>query len=645
MPDIRMPDGIVVRFPDDMPSDQIKGLIASKFPELAQDGGAAAPQEAVQVDPGIATGLTALLEQGASLGLSDEVAGAGRAAGRFIRNAFTGEGLTEGVGDAYARGRDQSRAAVEYAREQAPVAGTVAEIGGALATGPGKTVMKAGQSVLERILAAVKEGAVFGGAYGTATAEGDAVDRVEGGVEGAIAGGVTAGLLPPTLKVGEIVTRPVRTAAKMLRPTANAESRVVEALSRDNTTPEKVASSLRRAQNAGVPQTIADVAGYNVQRTMRQARTVPGAGSEKINRFLAERQMEQPDRVLANVQRALGGDDVYKVADDVAATRSRLADKMYSEAFEQAQPVQTAHVLAKIDNEAEIAAGKIKSSLEKVKKQIGAKTDLEALHNVKMELDDAIGAAKRAGKNNQARVLMGVKDQLVKAMDRSAPKGTGGYKEARNTFSSLSDLTDALGEGQKFLNRDSRLTAKQLAGMTEGEREMFRLGASEALAQKINAAPDGAGIARRIFGNRETRAKLRAVFPDKQSFRKFEAMMLREAKTTATNQIVRGNSQTADKLAEVVDATASDVMRDLTRGDVPGAVARSAGAALNVAQGVTPKTAEKIADILTSTDPAVIDQIMQALARRSRSGAAVGRGVNVGLEAGARGTAIGISGN
>lgn len=34
MPNIRMPDGQVVRFPDDMPPEQIKSMIASKFPEL-----------------------------------------------------------------------------------------------------------------------------------------------------------------------------------------------------------------------------------------------------------------------------------------------------------------------------------------------------------------------------------------------------------------------------------------------------------------------------------------------------------------------------------------------------------------------------------------------------------------------------------
>lgn len=36
MPDVRMPDGTVVRFPDDMPDDQIKGMIAQKFPEAVQ---------------------------------------------------------------------------------------------------------------------------------------------------------------------------------------------------------------------------------------------------------------------------------------------------------------------------------------------------------------------------------------------------------------------------------------------------------------------------------------------------------------------------------------------------------------------------------------------------------------------------------
>lgn len=638
MPDIKMPDGVVVRFPDTMSQEEIKGLIASKFPDLAKP---VTPPASAGQPFGVTTGLPAMIEHGASLGLADEVAGAGRATGRFLRNAFTGQPLTEGVSDAFNAGIDETRAGVDQARDRSPILGTAAEIGGALVTGPGRMATSAGQTLLQRMMAAATEAGIYGGVYGGATAEGGAVERAEGAVKGAAQGAAIGGALPVVVKAGEIATRPIRTVSNMFRPAANAEGRVVEALSRDHTTPERVASSLRRAQESGVPNTIADVAGRNTQRTLRQARTIPGAGSEKIDRFLHERQLAQPDRVMGAVQRALGGDDVFRVADDVAKTRSSLADKMYAKAYENAKPVNTIPVIAKIDDGLKVAAGKIEGALKKVRKSLVGKVDLEALHNVKMELDDAIGAAKRAGKNNQARVLMGVKQRLVRSMDRASPD----YKSARNTFSSLSDLTDALTEGQKFLNRDARLTTLELSKMTAGEKEMFRLGASEALANKINSAPDGASIARRIFGSPSTRGKLEAVFPDKRSFREFQAIMLREGKTTATNQFVRGNSQTVDKMAEQLDALGTDTIGDLVRLDFSGAARRAGGAALNVAQGITPKTAEKIADILTSTDPATIEAIMQALSRRSAASQVTGRAMNAGIEVGARGGAIGIGGN
>ena len=36
MVDVKMPDGVIVRFPDDMPRDQIREMIATKFPQVAQ---------------------------------------------------------------------------------------------------------------------------------------------------------------------------------------------------------------------------------------------------------------------------------------------------------------------------------------------------------------------------------------------------------------------------------------------------------------------------------------------------------------------------------------------------------------------------------------------------------------------------------
>jgi hypothetical protein len=43
MPKIRMPDGVVVKFPDDMPDDEIRAMILSKFPDLESGATAGGP--------------------------------------------------------------------------------------------------------------------------------------------------------------------------------------------------------------------------------------------------------------------------------------------------------------------------------------------------------------------------------------------------------------------------------------------------------------------------------------------------------------------------------------------------------------------------------------------------------------------------
>jgi len=51
MPVVRMPDGVQVRFPDDMPPDQIRSMILQKFPDAgnAAKPAAAAPAPAAPV--------------------------------------------------------------------------------------------------------------------------------------------------------------------------------------------------------------------------------------------------------------------------------------------------------------------------------------------------------------------------------------------------------------------------------------------------------------------------------------------------------------------------------------------------------------------------------------------------------------------
>lgn len=62
MPNVRMPDGAVVAFPDDMPADQIKSLIASKFPDVAT----AAPSNTSPIEVELPDGTLAEFPAGTS---------------------------------------------------------------------------------------------------------------------------------------------------------------------------------------------------------------------------------------------------------------------------------------------------------------------------------------------------------------------------------------------------------------------------------------------------------------------------------------------------------------------------------------------------------------------------------------------------
>lgn len=67
MVDVKMPDGVVVRFPDDMPQDQIKAMIQQKFPDAGKNAAPAA--EPTWRDPGVLVPIQFNTEGGARLAM------------------------------------------------------------------------------------------------------------------------------------------------------------------------------------------------------------------------------------------------------------------------------------------------------------------------------------------------------------------------------------------------------------------------------------------------------------------------------------------------------------------------------------------------------------------------------------------------
>lgn len=206
MTDVRMPDGAVVRFPDDMPKEQIRAMIAKKFPEVAEPtareryDAMPAWQKPLQA----ADDMVRLFANGVSFGMADRLAG-----------------LTEG-GEAAARARSQE------ARDRAGPAGFVAEVGGSML--PATKLANAGVTAARFVpkaltgarglLARTGAMAVDGAALGAATAAGYGEDPVQGAKSGALWGGLgnVAGE-----GVGKVVGSVSRKIARARNPAPSTE--------------------------------------------------------------------------------------------------------------------------------------------------------------------------------------------------------------------------------------------------------------------------------------------------------------------------------------------------------------------------------------------------------------------------------------
>lgn len=140
--------------------------------------------------------------QGASFNFADEVQGALATPIELVLGTTSGQddgkGVFDRIGDAYGRGRDRARARVTEAEERSPVATTVGNVAGGVATGGtlsngGVTLLNAAKPTYTSMIGrGAAEGAAYGAAYGFGDGEG-VDDRLRGAAFGAGTGAVAGG--------------------------------------------------------------------------------------------------------------------------------------------------------------------------------------------------------------------------------------------------------------------------------------------------------------------------------------------------------------------------------------------------------------------------------------------------------------------
>lgn len=509
------------------------------------------------------------------------------AAGRLAEGV---QNLVMGKQDArqrYDAAAEENRALQRQAVEDQPGAMAAGEIGGALAgvaATPMLTPFRAAQGagLLARGAAAAGNlaatGAAYGGAAGLGAGEGDLVDRLPSAASGAATGAVLApvigGAVHGVAGAGRMVADQARAVTS---PGALADRVVTRALQRDGADLPAIAAEMEAARASGQPYALADAAGVNTRGVAGNVARLPGEGRTPAREFLEARQIgsetmpSQADRIGDRIGSLMGDRGSIETAGEIISRRSAQAGPAYERAHavglnygsEEGQKLLS--LLDRIPNAARAEANNILRISDREGSQMIWQPDAQGgfslavvpnsrqFDYIKRGLDTMIdrNTDSATGRTNTlGSALVGLKKDILSSLDRLNPA----YAAARKQFAGEGELLDALRQGQKAFHPSTTTEAlrKTVGEMSLGEMDMFRLGAANALRQRLSNAPDGTDKVRLAYGSPALREKIRWLVPDNAARQQFHEFIRREAGMTKTNRVT-GGSPTAERLADEAD--------------------------------------------------------------------------------------------
>ena len=482
------------------------------------------------------------LAQGLTFGFADEALAAVMSVPASLQ---TGQSIPE----AYRGLRDTMRSDADAFSERNPGTALAAEAAGGILTGGAGLLRAGGRAAAKSVASSAPRlagaGAGAGGVAGLGYSEAEDVAGMARDVGvGAATGALAGAVLPLVAKaVGRAVTAPVRysQAARQARPA----KKLGEAIARDDMTPEQLQAQLNKLP-AGAA--IADAGGESVQTLARDITVQPGRARNLARALFEGRRKLAPQRIDNALRGALNQGGEFHAARDALESQARQAAKpLYEQAY--SQPVRITPKLKTL-----IKRPSMQKALKEGKRMADEEGGvigghIQALDYAKRALDDQIGKAIRAGKNQTARALMGTKKALLDEMDSQVPA----YAKARAAYSGPKAMEDALESGRKFMREDAEDIVKAVRDMSPTEKEFFRMGAIREIRDKVLSKSDTANAYRAIFDSPLKRDKIRALFPDSKSFAQFARAMAGEARMYETAGKAMGNSSTANKLAGVSD--------------------------------------------------------------------------------------------
>lgn len=541
--------------------------------------------------------LAQSINQGATLGFADEI-GAGLSAA--TKWPFGDKSL----GSQYDTALQDERANLSAARRDYPTLFAGGEI-----TGSALPISKIAKLVsalkVPALLKSLGIGATAGGLTGAGSSEGDLTNRAgeaaTGAATGAILGPVTELAAKPIINVGGKLTHAVMDRLKAT-PRSDAEQMLGRALQADLADPE-AADRLARIGIGGSKLDLVDV-GENTVGLARGAGAKPGQFRSDAAQMLRDRQAGQQDRIVGSMAKeqtnlhanAAPTTEAFKdTFDSFLTSRSSAAKPFYEQAYAAPIDLKTEafrNVLNRPAMRAALTDARTKLANEGGGSGSGPVRILDA---AKRSIDDQISVARRAGQADHARVLTGIKNDLVSEIDRQVPA----YSQARSTFAGEAALRDAAETGASLFtpNVSHDEMRRAVADMTAGELQAFRRGALRGLVGKLETTPESRNAAQKLVETTAMRDKLKLLFPNDASVARFMQTASDEAQMSYTKNKVLGGSPTARIQQETgALSTAGEVLHDVATGNKLGLFSkfiRSLGYG-----EVSPETMTELSDLL-----------------------------------------------
>lgn len=428
-----------------------------------------------------------------------------------------------------------------------PVLNTGAQIaGGIAATAPLASI--AIPSRLAQASGALAAGSRIGltGLEGAALGGTDAYargDNVAQGVGMGAVGGAGGQALGEAISGGAALTRALMRGSEG-RATDRAASIVRQLGQSSGLSPDVAEAELARL---GPDAVLADL-GTNLQQRARRIADAPGYAQKMLMDALTNRAAGAGQRIEGAMDAAMGPrTNILDSADDIAASRAKLAAPWYEKAYQAEVPMSD-------DLRELLARPAMQSAMGKAARlasDAGESFDPEkptvmALDYTKRALDDGISSAQRAGNNNEARILIGNKNALLGHMDSAVPE----YATARGIYSDYSKVAQALADGQKVFSNATTpdMLQSTLAGMGESEKAAFTEGARQQVAQTMGTARNDANAAKALLDKGYNREKMALILGDDAAGGLNNAVDAERQFSTTLNR-VKGGSLTSSNIA------------------------------------------------------------------------------------------------